>query len=169
MGDSAAAAHLESLILRMLSGGVDVAAAEAELRARSQSRGAGRPLLLLATSSAHEAARQMGALLVRRSICSIWSRSRDEAARAALGASLLSALAREPSRAVRKALVSVVAALGKVALDGGAAGWAEAGATAHNTAAASTNLRMMTSRILSALLALFCGKASTGPGRAPAK
>jgi hypothetical protein len=135
MGDSAAAAHLESLILRMLSGGADVAAAEAELRARAQSRGAGRPLLLLATSSAHEAARQMGALLVRRSICSLWSRARDGAARAALGASLLGALAREPSRGVRKALVSVVAALGKVALDGGAAGWPELGALLQHASA----------------------------------
>ena len=116
-----AGAHVEALIVRMLApsggGGSDVASAEAALRAFLPHASAPGALCWVLERSPHEAARQMAGLLLRRSVVALWGRS-DTIARAALQALLLSVLAGEPSRGVRKAVIACVASLARMPLPG---------------------------------------------------
>lgn len=74
-------------------------------------------LYTLMLQSSHELVRQLCGVLLRRKVIAFYNRCAPPQ-RAELKANLISRLASEPTRLVRKAIVSVVAALGKALLPG---------------------------------------------------
>ena len=122
----AAAQQLEAALLQAVGGPTglldadtrkDAEARLAKLLAKPSSGG---PLFTVMRGSAHIAVRQLAGVLLRKKVIAYWNRL-SVAHKEELQRALLAQLAAEPERLVRKAVVSVIAALAKVTLPGG--GW----------------------------------------------
>lgn len=92
-------------------------AAEASLKSFLTTRDAPGALILVLERSLHPAARQMAGIFLRKRLVALWNQLKPND-RITLQQMLLTRLAMEPHRPVRKALISCVSSLGKLLLPG---------------------------------------------------
>ena len=114
-------AHAEAAMLVISSSGgngANVKPAEAFLRRLVASRGGPPILCSLLEQSPAVAVRHLAAVLLRKRVTTYWSRCRPDA-KQSLQTLILTQLTAETERPVRRALVGIAAALGKVLLPGG--------------------------------------------------
>jgi Importin-beta N-terminal domain len=92
--------------------------AEAYLKVFLNKKAAGATLFVLLQHSSNTVVRQLSAVLLRPKLISFWNRITPQQ-REELKSTLIRRLAEEPARGVRKAVVSLIVALGKALLPGG--------------------------------------------------
>jgi importin-4 len=113
------ASQLESCMLLLLSSTdtTSLKSAEESLKSFLTTRDAPGALIQVLEKSGHATARQMAGIFLRKRLVALWNQLKPND-RVVLQQMLLTRLALEPQRPVRKALISCVSSLGKLLLPG---------------------------------------------------
>lgn len=93
--------------------------AEAYLRVFLNKKSAAPTMFVLLQSSAHSYVRNLASVLLRPKMISFWNKLKTPELKAQVQSTLLARLAEEPVRGVKKAVVSLIVALGKALLPSG--------------------------------------------------
>lgn len=112
---------VEALMLQVLNSGDDHTAmksAETQLKSFLGTKHSAAILASILERSQNEVARQMAGVFLRKKIVTFWNKQ-NPAGKTAVKSLLIGRLAAEPSRPVRKAVISCVAALAKAIMPGG--------------------------------------------------